>query len=532
MATVFKRTRSKPIPAGAEIVDLKGKPHASWICRKSKRKVRAPLDASGKRIQVEDPYYTIEWTDHNGQPRKKSSRSRDKQTAQRIANKLQEECAQRRGKLVNPVQERLTQQGQRFIESHLVDFEAKMRAGDRDEQHVTTTLGYIRKIAAHNAWQMAAEINSDGAHRYVGTLRERGSSNRTVQAYLTAIKSFTKWLAQNHKLPFDPLADVQKPTPRTDRRMERRILEHGEWDCLRNVVAESAESYGMSGVERVLLYGVAVQTGLRAGELREMNRGHLYLDSDTPFIRAKAAITKNSKDARQFLSPDMAAALAAHVEGKAPNAPVFNMPGQKGDVAAMLRTDVAKARSAWLTTAARDPDERMRREQSDFLQVRNHKGEVLDFHALRHSCGAWYVEAGASPKEVQTLMRHATITLTMDTYGHLFRGQESETVKKLRPLLAHGPTPGEPSGQCAKTREGPPSPGGAASNAGRPDDLETSNPIRYNHFDVDRCCQPACAADRRSARRVRELASSLTRNQVPRKGLWVRIPCPPLSHNA
>jgi hypothetical protein len=33
-------------------------------------------------------------------------------------------------------------------------------------------------------------------------------------------------------------------------------------------------------------------------------------------------------------------------------------------------------------------------------------------------------------------------------------------------------------------------------------------------------------------RRVSELASGLTRNQVPRKGLWVRIPCPPLSWEA
>ena len=32
----------------------------------------------------------------------------------------------------------------------------------------------------------------------------------------------------------------------------------------------------------------------------------------------------------------------------------------------------------------------------------------------------------------------------------------------------------------------------------------------------------------RAIRRVSELASGLTRNQMPRKGLWVRIPCPPL----
>lgn len=35
---------------------------------------------------------------------------------------------------------------------------------------------------------------------------------------------------------------------------------------------------------------------------------------------------------------------------------------------------------------------------------------------------------GGHPKEVQTLMRHSTITLTMDTYGHLFPGQEAEIV--------------------------------------------------------------------------------------------------------
>ena len=34
--------------------------------------------------------------------------------------------------------------------------------------------------------------------------------------------------------------------------------------------------------------------------------------------------------------------------------------------------------------------------------------------------------------------------------------------------------------------------------------------------------------DASGTRRVSELASGLTRNQVPRKGLWVRIPCPPL----
>ena len=59
-----------------------------------------------------------------------------------------------------------------------------------------------------------------------------------------------------------------------------------------------------------------------------------------------------------------------------------------------------------------------------FLQEEIDKGEVLDFHALRHNCGAWYTDGAASPNGVQALMRHQTIALTMDTYGHLFQGHE------------------------------------------------------------------------------------------------------------
>ena len=125
-------------------------------------------------------------------------------------------------------------------------------------------------------------------------------------------------------------------------------------------------------------------------------------------------------------------------------------------------------------------------------------------------------------------MRHATITLTMDAYGHLFQGQESETVKKLRPLLNRARANGWSNGECAKARDGRQGPVDAAESRYGPDGLETANPVRYNHFDVDRRSEPPCVARGRLSRRVSELASGLTRNQVPRKGLWVRIPCPPL----
>ena len=66
------------------------------------------------------------------------------------------------------------------------------------------------------------------------------------------------------------------------------------------------------------------------------------------------------------------------------------------------------------------------------------QGEVFDFHSLRHTCGAWLAMTGVHPKVVQTVMRHQSITLTMDTYGHRFPGQEADAVARLQELL-YGP---------------------------------------------------------------------------------------------
>jgi hypothetical protein len=200
--------------------------------------------------------------------------------------------------------------------------------------------------------------------------------------------------------------------------------------------AAGPERHGMTGRERMLLYAVAIQTGLRSSECSSLTRGRLFLDGTQPYIVCKARSTKNAKDCKQYIQPDLAAELAGHIATKAPAARVFNMP-PKWDVAPMFRADLADARKAWLD-AAHSPEERLRREQSDFLAYANHEREKVDFHALRHTTGAWLAMAGVHPKVVQTVMRHSAITLTMDTYGHLFPGQDAAAVAAL-PSMMSGP---------------------------------------------------------------------------------------------
>ncbi len=72
------------------------------------------------------------------------------------------------------------------------------------------------------------DIDADGVNTYAADLLAQGLAARTVQARLTAAKSFTRWLVKHGKLAADPLAAVAKPSPAKDRRHERRMLLHEE----------------------------------------------------------------------------------------------------------------------------------------------------------------------------------------------------------------------------------------------------------------------------------------------------------------
>jgi integrase len=312
----------------------------------------------------------------------------------------------------------------RSLADHIKDYEAKLIAPGRDNDYVKQTLAHIRKIVKACGWRTAVSIKASDVNDFAVGLHEKDYSSRTVHSHLTSIKGFTRWLVAEGKLPADPLAGVRKPSPK--RETSRRMLLPEEWRALRRTsLAEGVERYGMDAAARIRLYAVAIQTGLRNGECRSLTRANLFLDGPEPYITCSGSVTKNKKPAQQYIKPELAAELRASLNG---HGQVFPDMPNTGHTAPMLLADLAAARAAWVKD---NPDEGA----GDFLLPTNHAGEVLDFHALRHTCGAWLALAGVHPKVIQAVMRHSTITLTMDAYGHLFPGQAADAIKKLPDML-------------------------------------------------------------------------------------------------
>lgn len=289
------------------------------------------------------------------------------------------------------------------------------------------------RVAEFARFETVGDIASDGVNRFANSLKDAGRSARTIQSYLTAMKSLTRWLTEGVKLARDPLAGIKKPNPETDRRLQRRFLLPDEWRYVQTAAATGPKRDGMTGADRALLYELAIVTGLRAGELRGLKRSSLDL-GENPVVICKAGNTKNKKTARQHIPSHLAERLRQLVAKKSLEAAVFNMPHET-DVAEMFRSDLSEARRRWLESFKSDPDEYARQEQCDFLTAMNSKRESLDFHALRHTCGAWSMLANVKLKTVQTVMRHSAITLTLDTYGHLMPGAESDAVEDVDAML-------------------------------------------------------------------------------------------------
>lgn len=279
------------------------------------------------------PYYAT-WIDHDGKRHVKSTRTTDKASAKLILAKYKTDAAVRREGVIDSTLESIAVQSRRSVESHLADFEAKMRAENRSEGHISKTLYSVRQICAAAKFTFAVEICADGVNRYAADRRLKGDSSNTVQSHLTSMKGFTKWLAATDKLQRDPLASIKRPNSKADRRYKRRMLLPAEWEYLRGKIA--GVLHGMPADARKLLYATAIQTGLRSNELRSLTRSRLFLEGDRPYVTCKASSTKNAKDARQYIQPDLAAELEKHVAQQSPKAPVFALP-EDWKMAAMLR---------------------------------------------------------------------------------------------------------------------------------------------------------------------------------------------------
>ncbi len=228
-------------------------------------------------------------------------------------------------------------------------------------------------------------------------------------------------MVKDRRATFSPMSHLDILNALTDRRYQRRALSEDELRKLMAAARDGRELFGrdkdgvicwrLSGSDRSVLYRLAVETGLRAGEIRSLTPRSFDLNFQLATVTVLAAYSKHRRDDTLPLRPSTAAMLREFFSERNPDAPVFSFP-RREELARVLRVDLEAAG----------------------IPVRDAHDRVVDFHALRHTFITNLANGGVHPKTAQALARHSTITLTMDRYSHSKREDEVRALSALPDL--------------------------------------------------------------------------------------------------
>ena len=292
------------------------------------------------------------------------------------------------------------------LKEHLRDFESALLAKGNDKRYakqIASRVGLIFDDCGFKTW---GDIDANALYTYLSDMRKDGLGQRSFNYYLKSAKQFCKWLIKEQRAtapsPLEHLSCIKQ----TEKRRQRRAITVDEVRRLLTVTQAAPERYGLTGAVRALLYRLAIESGLRASELRSLTKSSFSFTDCT--VTLQAGYSKRKRQDVLPLRPDTAIEIEKMLAQKLPAAQAFKVPDKPAD---MLRDDLKDANIDYVVD-----------------------GKVFDFHSLRHETGTLLAASGCDVKTAQTLMRHSDVNLTMSIYTHTLRGAESKAVAKLPDL--------------------------------------------------------------------------------------------------
>lgn len=247
-------------------------------------------------------------------------------------------------------------------------------------------LGYLAFLSGHFGGSTGLgplrEVTVSDMRAWMAHERARGVSSRSLARALSAVKSFTRWLAEREG--FDPSAVLSTRSPKFQRKLPRPLPETAAREVLETVEHQSTVSWIATRDVAVvtLLYGC----GLRISEALSL-RGADYPLGDSLRIRGKGGkermvpVIAPARDA-------VAAYVAACPFQPDPDVPLFR--GARGG--ALIPRQVQKVMQA--------------------TRMQLGLPATATPHALRHSFATHLLSAGGDLRAIQELLGHASLSTT------------------------------------------------------------------------------------------------------------------------
>jgi integrase len=169
------------------------------------------------------------------------------------------------------------------------------------EPEKVTKVEIQRARLALAKWLDDARLSDMTADRVQGTLaalKAEGRSLATCNHHRSAIRAFSRWCHNTHRIREDALRGVTGFNAKEDPRHDRRTVSLDELRRLIEATERGPDLQRMTGPARSLCYRLAVASGLRYSELASLYPEAFDLGK-APTVTVQAAYTKNGQTAKQ-----------------------------------------------------------------------------------------------------------------------------------------------------------------------------------------------------------------------------------------
>lgn len=270
----------------------------------------------------------------------------------------------------------------------------------RSAIHIGTTMGRIRAITEGCHFKTWGDITKSKVETYLGTLSVKPG---TYNGYITAFKHFCTWVVRDGRAEYSPVQYLDRIT--VPHKEKRRPLDASEVGRLLQATVNARKRYGLTGMERAVLYRLGIETGFRRKELAHLTTECFDLSKAT--VRLSAEFCKDRRDAVQPITMALASALAGFLGNRGPAERVFALRTPR--TALMIQTDATAAG----------------------LPLVDNEGRELVFHSLRHTLRTELVRARVSEAVIDHIMRHKATSIGRRFYTHLTEFEIREAIERL-----------------------------------------------------------------------------------------------------
>jgi integrase len=266
------------------------------------------------------------------------------------------------------------------------------------------------------------DLNIPTVRKFQDELREAGRSAAMVRKVMVSLGSILADAQEQGLAARNPVRDLRRSRRRKEQHAEKRqkrkikvgvdIPTPGE----AKVIIENAK-----GRWRPLLV-TALLTGLRASELRGLPWRDVDLKGNELHVHQRADryneidVTKSQAGDRTVPFPKFVTATLRE----------WKLACPKGDLDLVFPNGAGNVENLGnIINRGLQPTQ-----VAAGLTTKDGKAKYTGLHSLRHFFASWCINRtkdgglGLPPKNVQDRMGHATIAITLDTYGHLFKGDD------------------------------------------------------------------------------------------------------------